>query len=376
MQKFSNLRCFTKSFSFIFDTDICFVKFFSDLAIFRDPRNSFPQRIWIRSKSPRRVHRVAYVRRGKRKPKEGEKGRSHRLVGTDADGDRGYVCQLGIRTRRYRIPAISPGSVARSTDTFARDVYTGGENDDGYLAQSAHDRSMSPPRFLSPASCSLGMLPLPYAGPPCHPPAPVIPTMLLCAQRATSCHAAAPFFVRPCRRYPDSSPVPLALLPPSRRKRERRRRNERSGRRQWRKRKRRSGKKRREREVPMSRPRRSFCFSPSEISASFHAGVITPRSFFFLSPFRVGYSFLFPFSRTFSLPHATLVSYIESSFAPYARRRGGPAVTSVADFRLECSHLESVFSCTEPVDIFSLETSSLPEFFAVFRRTRNSRFFY
>lgn len=84
--------------------------------------------------------------------------------------------------------------------------------------------------------------------PPCFPPAdglllgctattvrrstpspryPVIPTMLLCAQRVASYHAAAPFFVRPCRRYPDSSPVPLVLLPPSRRKRERCRRNKR-----------------------------------------------------------------------------------------------------------------------------------------------------
>lgn len=116
----------------------------------------------------------------------------------------------------------------------------------------------------------------------------------------------------------------------------------------------------------------SFCFSPSEISASFHAGVITPSSSFFsLSSFRADYpfssfSFSFLLSHPVSRPIPNLVSY--TSFAPYARRRGGRAVTSVADFRLECSHLESVFSCTEPVDIFSQQTSISP---GIFRRFFN-----
>lgn len=133
------------------------------------------------------------------------------------------IRQLGIRKRRYRIPAISPSSVAQSTDTFARDMY-----DDGHLAQSAHDRSMSP---LFPPSgelllgytattvrrSTLSPSPLPLLSPPC-----------CCVHNALRVTTLQPlFFVRPCRRYPDSSPVPLVLLPLSRRKRERRRRNKR-----------------------------------------------------------------------------------------------------------------------------------------------------
>lgn len=75
--------------------------------------------------------------------------------------------------------------------------------------------------------------------------------------------------------------------------------------------------------MPMSEPRRSFYFFPPEISASFHAGVITPSSFFSPSPFRVGYSFSsFPFSRSFSFSRATfgLVSYVELVCSLHAAR--------------------------------------------------------
>lgn len=198
--------------------------------------------------------------------------------------------------------------------------------------------------------------------------------MLLCAQRTASYHAAAPFFVRPCRLCLDSSPIPLVLLPPSRRKRERRRRNKRleevvkkepggkggsESRKKW-----------KEREVPMNRPRRSFCFSPLEISASFPVLLLPLLS----SPFRLLESrllFLF-FFFLFLAPSLFLARFdlysTSNSFAPYTRG-GGCAMTSLADFRLECSHLESVFSCTEPVDIFSRQTSGFSEFSTVFRRT-------
>jgi len=272
---------------------------------------------------------------------------------------------------------ISLPAASRNPRIHSRATYTVGGNDDGHLAQSAHDRSMSP-SFPPCGGLLLGCTATTVRRFTPLPPIPVIPSMLLCAQRTASHHAAAPFFVRPCRRCPNSSPVPLVLLPPSRRKRERRRRNKRleevvkkeqeeegeSG----------SGKKWREREVPMSRPRRSFCFSPPEISASFHAGVITPSSFFSPLPSRVDYSFFFTFfSLLFSFPRERKFRILcRARSLPTRDEGGGRAMTSVADFRLKCSHLESVFSCMEPVDIFSQQqTSRLSEFSAIFGRIRN-----
>lgn len=68
--------------------------------------------------------------------------------------------------------------------------------------------------LLPVANCSLDILPH-RSTPPRYPL--VIPTILLCAQRAASYHAAAPFFVLPCCRCSSiPPPVPLVLLPSSR----------------------------------------------------------------------------------------------------------------------------------------------------------------
>lgn len=93
---------------------------------------------------------------------------------------------------------------------------------------------------------------------------------------------------------------------------------------------------------------------------------------FFLLPFVFQSRLLFPSSLSSSLlssPPRDSVSYsiLNLVCSLRTRRRGGRAVTSLADFRLKCSHLESVFSCTEPVDIFSQRTSSFPGIFRGFQ---------
>lgn len=129
-------------------------------------------------------------------------------------------------------------------------------------------------------------------------------------------------------------------------------------------------------------PRRSFClpsfpifflflsFSlflprPSsyipEISASFHTGVITALSFFSSSPFRVGFSPFFFFVASSSFPAVFGPAYLRRARLLPTRGGGGRTVTSAADFMLECSHLESMFSCMESVDIYFTAGEILPQ---------------
>jgi len=85
----------------------------------------------------------------KKKPKKSEKERSHRLVDTDADG---YIVDASVcvwdsyeTLPLYLSPCyISLPAASRNPRIHSRATYTVGGNDDEHLAQSAHDRSMSP----------------------------------------------------------------------------------------------------------------------------------------------------------------------------------------------------------------------------------------
>lgn len=134
--------------------------------------------------------------------------------------------------------------------------------------------------------------------------------------------------------------------------------------------------------MPMSKPRRSFCFSPlssllQRFRRVFTLALLRPLLSSSLRLLQLATLFFFPFISlllsSLSLLHATfgLLCWRPMLNLVYARRRDGRAeVTSVADFKLECSHLESVFSCTGSIDIFSQQTSRLSEFFVLFRLTR------
>lgn len=84
----------------------------------------------------------------KKKMQHGEKGRNRRLVRRKRVSwmhlPAWYVCL--IRTRRYSHPCYLSRQhrTIHEARIHSRAMYTGGGNDDGYLAQSAHDRSMSP----------------------------------------------------------------------------------------------------------------------------------------------------------------------------------------------------------------------------------------
>lgn len=278
-----------------------------------------------------------------------------------------------IRTRCYSIPAISLPAASRNPRIHSRARrIQAAETTMGYLAQSAHDRSMSPSfppsdGLLLGCTATTVRWSTPSPRYPCYPHHAVV-----CTARCelTRC---SPFLRTPLSS-PDSSPVPFVLLPPSRRKRERRRRNKRLEE---------VAKKEEDDEAEGVEAGKSGgkekCLWTGQDAASVFLHrrfrrVFTPALLrpLLSSPLRFLEfpSFLFP--RSFSLLRATfgLVSYVELVCSLRATR-GRRAVTSVADFRLECSHLESVFSCTEPVDIFSQQTSSLSKFSAVFERVRN-----
>lgn len=110
-------------------------------------------------------------------------------------------------------------------------------------------------------------------------------------------------------------------------------------------------------------------FLPSyipEILASFHTGVITAlSSFFSSSPFRVGFSLFFSSLLLLSLKYLVSRIYVELRLLP-TRGGGGRTVTSTADFMLECSHLESVFSCMESIDIYSQQAKKFLQSFSQF----------
>lgn len=184
-----------------------------------------------------------------------------------------------------RIPAISPGSIAQSTDTSARAMYTGGGSDDAHLAQSAHDRSMSP--SFPPSGCSLEVLPLLYAGPPRHPPTPVIPHHAVVCTARCELPRCSPFLRTPLSSLPRLLARPTRAFAPVKEKTGAAQEEQEvggseergeggSG----------SGKKWREREMPMSRPRRSFCSPPPHPPGDF--GEFSHRRYyalFFLLPF-------------------------------------------------------------------------------------------
>lgn len=167
---------------------------------------------------------------------------------------------LGLYKRRYRRIPVLPQQRRTIHEYIRTRTYTRHDGNDKNLAQSAHDRSMPPrsPSFSPPPLIRKLLLGCAATTAGLSIPPPVNPSMLLCAQRSASYHAAAPFFVRPCCRCLDSSPVPLVPFASvaSRRKRERCRKGRR-------RRKSGSGKKWRhggqERILHESTPRRSFC---------------------------------------------------------------------------------------------------------------------
>lgn len=179
--------------------------------------------------------------------------------------------------------------------------------------------------------------------------------MLLCAQRTASYHAAAPFFVRPCCRCLDSSPVPLVpFASVAFKEKTGAAQEEEKEKREWKWEKVASW---RERERILYEYIKTQLLSPLSLPPS-PAPLLTSQRFRrVFTPALLPLSLLsspFPFLESASLfflsllvlspppsPPHYLVSriYVEFVCFLYAAR------VSPADFMLECSHLKSVFSC-------------------------------